>query len=83
MLWIFRGGGNQIIEYSFNDNHPKGSDIRLNPDAWLGNVEQWNKIVCQFRLPLNVAFANFLVRKVDKFKRHLAKQSATSAGLLD
>lgn len=76
-------GGGEIIEYSFNDKHLKGSDIRLNPNAWLGNVEQWNKIVCKFRLPLSVAFINFLNRKIDKFKRHLVKQNATSAGLLD
>ena len=33
-----------ILEYFFNDEHPKGRDKTKNPDYWLGNINYWNKI---------------------------------------
>ena len=44
------GGGNHIIEYSFNDTHPKGENRDLNPDFWLGNPKIWKKIMKKFKL---------------------------------
>lgn len=47
----FNGGGNRIIEYAFNDIHPKGGDGSVNPDFWLGNVKKWDKIMRKLKLP--------------------------------
>ena len=70
----FNGGGNHIIEYIFNDIHPKGGNGDLNPDAWLGNVEQWDKIMRQFRWSFGVTFINFWARKWGKIKRSFNKR---------
>lgn len=53
------GGGNRIIEYAFNDIHPKGGDGSANPDFWLGNVKKWNRIMRKMKLPFDIMVANF------------------------
>ena len=68
------GGGNRIIEYAFNDIHPKGGDGSVNPDFWLGNVKKWDKIMRKMKLPFDIMMANFFKQKQGKFMRFLAKR---------
>lgn len=52
----------EIIEYSFNDVHPNGSTIE-NPDFWLGNADEWNKVMQTITLTNKFAYMdeNFIV----------------------
>ena len=42
-----------VLEYYFNDEHPKGNNKYTNPDFWLGNIDYWDKILSKITLNKN------------------------------
>lgn len=61
-----------ILEYCFNNEHPKGNNTKTNPDYWFGNVDYWNKILSKIILNKNfvrkyISYRMVVVKKLKKF----------------
>ena len=61
-----------ILEYYFNDEHPKGNNTKTNPDYWFGYIEYWTKILSKIILNKNfvrkyISYSMVVVKKLKKF----------------
>ena len=50
-----------LIEYEFNDIHPKGGDLKINNDAWIGNYAIWDNIMKGISIK-KIGFLSYLLR---------------------
>jgi hypothetical protein len=51
-----------LVEYKFNDIHPKGDNLKTNGDAWIGNYIIWDKIMEKIVLKHKSNFFSYLFR---------------------
>jgi hypothetical protein len=55
----------ELIEYEFNDIHPKGDDLKINGDAWKGNYIVWDNIMEKISLRNKINFLKYLFKGED------------------
>jgi hypothetical protein len=56
----------EFIEYEFDDAHPKGNDLKINKDAWLGNESVWDSIIEKISVKINlISYLLRIIREKD------------------
>jgi len=53
----------KIMEYECNDEHPNGTDEKVNRMFWIGNSESWEKILKEFVIKRKNNFLRYLINK--------------------
>lgn len=55
-----------LLEYEFNDTHPKGDLLKENPEAWIGNYVLWDKIMKKVSIKKQMCFLVYLLRGLNE-----------------
>jgi hypothetical protein len=55
----------ELVEFEFEDIHPKGDDLKINRDAWIGNHIIWDSIITRISIKNKISFLTYLFRGED------------------